>query len=59
MKIISISTREVVAEVMTNHSMSLDEALRLVGEVDRTAEQDEVTIDGVRYDYADLDMEWN
>ena len=31
MKIINIITNEIIAEITTNHSMTLDEALELIG----------------------------
>lgn len=65
MKIINTVTNETLAEIMTNHSMSLDEALDLVGEIITSAydprwsdDGDNVIIDGVRYWYDDLDIEW-
>ena len=65
MKIINTVTNETLTEIMTNHSMSLDEALDLVGEIITSAydprwsdDGDNVIIDGVRYWYDDLDIEW-
>ena len=65
MKIIFRETGETVATVLTNHSMCLDEARNLVGEIvnDVNDERyndvgDNVIIDGKRYYYDDLDMEW-
>ena len=50
-------TNEVIAEITTNHSMTLDEAIELVGEI-ITPEYDEdpnVLIDGKGYWYDDLE----
>ena len=60
MKIINIATGETVAEIAANHSMSLDEAINLVGEI-ITPENpwDADVLIGVNlYFYDDLDMEW-
>lgn len=60
MKIINTITGEIVAEVITNHSMTLDEAINLVGEIitpENPGEAD-VLIDGSLYFYDDLAMEW-
>lgn len=58
MKIINKATGETVAEILTNHSMSLDEAISLVGEIHSDAEEENVEIGGEWYYYDDLDMEW-
>lgn len=60
MKIINIATGETVAEITTNHSMTLDEAINLVGEI-ITPENPwdaDVLIAGKLYFYDDLAMEW-
>lgn len=60
MKIINTITGETVAEITTNHSMSLDEAINLVGEI-ITPENPwgpDVLIGGNLYFYDDLAMEW-
>ena len=60
MKIINTDTGETVAEITTNHSMSLDEAINLVGEI-ITPESPlyaVVLIAGNLYYYDDLAMEW-
>jgi hypothetical protein len=60
MKIINTATQETVAEIMTNHSMSLDEAINLVGEI-ITPENPwdaDVLIAGNLYSYEELAMEW-
>ena len=65
MKIINTTTRETVAEILTNHSMTLDEAINLVGEIINDADDerfsedgDNVIINGKRYWWEDLDMEY-
>lgn len=58
MKIINTATQETVAEIITNHSMCLDEAINLVGEIFEENEDENVLIDGVWYYYDDLDMVW-
>lgn len=65
MKIINTITNEAVAEILTNHSMTLDEAINLVGEIINDADDerfsddgDNVIIDGKRYWWEDLDMEY-
>ena len=57
MYIVNRMTREVVAEVITNHSISLDDAINLVGEY-RNPEADEadVFINDKEYWYCDLDL---
>ena len=54
MKIINTTTNEVVAEIMTNRSMTLDEAIRFVGEIHTENENEDVLIDGDWYYYDDL-----
>lgn len=58
MKIINKINDEVVAEILTNHSMSLDEAIELVGSF--IPQEDpwdtNVEIDGVEYFSDDLDL---
>ena len=64
MKIINTVTKETVCEVVTNHSMSLDDAILLMGEFinpgdDRYSDDgNNVIICGNRYFYDDLEMEW-
>lgn len=65
MKIINTVTNETVVEILTNHSMTLDEAINLVGEIINDADDerfsddgDNVIIDGKRYWWEDLDMEY-
>lgn len=54
MKIINTVTNEIVAEIMTNRSMTLDEAIRFVGEIHTENENEDVLIDGDWYYYDDL-----
>lgn len=58
MKIINTATGETVAEIITNHSMTLDEAISLVGEIINPEDpcDENVVIDGEMYYYDDLDM---
>lgn len=56
MKIINTFTGETVCEIVTNHSMCIDEAISLVGEIFPENEEENVLIDGVWYYYDDLDM---
>lgn len=66
MKIINTVTNETVAEIVTNHSMTLDEAIECVGgeiinnmDDERWSDDgDNVIIDGKRYWYNELDMVW-
>lgn len=57
MKIINTANNETVAEIITNHGMTMDEAIALVGEYSNDAAingEPEVTIDGKQYYYDDL-----
>lgn len=64
-KIIDITTGEVVAEIITNHSMDLDTAIDFAGGIcindseDPLWSDDEgnVIIDGKRYDWENLTLE--
>lgn len=60
MKIINTVTGETIAEIITNHSITLEEAINLVGEIttQENAGDENVEIDGKMYFYDDLDMEW-
>lgn len=58
MKIINIATNEIIAEITTNHSMTLDEAINLVGEIYQQNEEENVLINGNWYYYDDLDIVW-
>lgn len=58
MKIINTTSQETVAEIITNHSMTLDEAIETVGTI-FSAENpwdENVEIDGKLYFYDDLDL---
>ena len=58
-RIFDSNTNEAIATVVTNHSISLDDAIRLVGEIhdDRECYEENVEIDGNWYYYDDLDIE--
>ena len=58
MKIINTATNEIVAKILTNHSMTLDEAINLVGEIINPENpwDENVLIDGNWYYYDDLDL---
>lgn len=60
MKIINTVTGETVAEIITNHSMSLDEAIALMGTPYEKKHDDDpdYIIGGVECWYDDLAMEW-
>lgn len=59
MKIISNETGETIANILTNHSMTLDEALDLVGaeplEAKNSCDPDYI-LNGVELWYDDLDL---
>lgn len=56
MKVVCISTGETLGSVLTNHSMTLDEALDFIGaEID---EDGNVVLDDEVYDWEDLDTVW-
>lgn len=66
MKLIERPTGKVIGSILTNHGMTLDEAINLLGEIinDMSDERwsddgDNVIIDGERYWYEDIDMEWD
>jgi hypothetical protein len=67
MKIINTTTNETIAEILTNHSMTIDEAiLACGGEIINNAEDerfsqegDNVIINGKRYWYEEIDYTWN
>lgn len=60
MKIINTVTNETIAEIITNHSMTLDEAIESVGHIFNAENpwDENVEIDGKLYFYDDLDMVW-
>ena len=63
MRLVNINTGETIANIMANHSMTLDEAINLVGEIINDAddprfdsEDGNVVINGNRYRYDDINM---
>lgn len=58
-RIFDRNTNKTIATVVTNHSISLDDAIRFVGEIhnDREFDEENVEIDGNWYYYDDLDLE--
>jgi len=56
MKIINKVTNEVAAIINTNRSMTLDEAIGLVGEIAPESENENVIIEGKEYFYDDLEI---
>ena len=60
MKIINTVTNETIAEIITNHSMTLDESIESVGRIFNAENpwDENVEIDGKMYFYDDLDMVW-
>lgn len=59
MKIIDKSTGKTVWIITTNHSMTLDEAIELVGKIYPEREDENVMIGGKWYYYDDLDMDYS
>lgn len=59
MKIINKTTGATVATITTNHSMTLDEAIELVGEIHPEQEDENVQINGEWYYYDALDMDYS
>ena len=49
------TTYDVIAEITTNHSMSIDDAINLVGEIFPEKEEENVLIDGKWFYYDDID----
>lgn len=66
MKLINTTTNETIGEILTNHSMTLDEAIDCLGGeiINDTSDPrwsddgDNVIIDGQRYWWEELDTEW-
>lgn len=64
MKIINTATNEIIGEIITNHSMTLDEAIECIGgeiinnmDDERWSDDyDNVIIDGNRYWYEELEL---
>ena len=63
MKLINTYTNEIIGEIVTNHSMTLDEAIECLGgeiindmaDARYSDDGDNVIIDGNRYYYEELD----
>ena len=62
MKIINKINGEVIAEIITNHSMTIEEALELVGERfetdDPSFDDPDFIVDGEEVWVEDCEMEW-
>lgn len=66
MKLINTANNEVIFEIVTNRSMTLEEAIDCIGgeiisDMDDprwSDDYDNVIIDGERYCYDDLEMDW-
>lgn len=60
MKVIILdkTSGETVARIITNHSMTIDEAIRLVGEIYDDENDENVLINGKWYYYENLDMDY-
>lgn len=64
MKVINTVTNETISEIVTNHSMTLDEAIEVIGgeiindmDDERWSDDgDNVIIDGCRYWYEELEL---
>ena len=56
-RIFDRNTNETIATVITNHSISLDDAICFVGEIHAENTDENVEIDGRWYYYDDLDLE--
>lgn len=64
MKVINTVTNEIIGEIVTNHGMTLDEAIECIGGeiINNMAEDrwsddgDNVIINGCRYWYEELDL---
>lgn len=55
-KLIDTATNTTICEITSNHSMTLDEAIKCAGGEILNATEDNVIIDGVTYCYDDLDL---
>ena len=55
-KLIDTATNTTSCEIVSNHSMTLDEAIECAGGELLNATEDNVIIGGVTYCYADLDL---
>lgn len=58
-RIFNRNTNETIETIETSHSISLDDAIRFVGEIynDRAFDEENVEINGHWYYYDDLDLE--
>lgn len=54
--ILDNAKEEVVARIVSNHSLTLDEAIALVGDFDPESEEENVFIDGKGYYYDELEL---
>lgn len=55
-KLIDTATNTTICEIVSNHSMTLEEAIECAGGEILNATEDNVIIDGVPYCYDDLDL---
>lgn len=55
-KLIDTATNTTICEIVSNHSMTLEEAIECAGGEILNATEDNVIIDGVTYCYDDLDL---
>ena len=55
-KLIDTATNTTICEIVSNHSMTLEEAIESAGGEILNATEDNVIIDGVAYCYDDLDL---
>lgn len=62
MKIINKATGEIIAEIVANHSMTLDEALTFVSGLETSEKENpwdpDFEINGQEIWYDDLEMQW-
>ena len=55
-KLIDTATNTTICEIVSNHSMTLEEAIECAGGEILNATEDNVIIDGATYCYDDLDL---
>lgn len=55
-RLIDTATNTTICEIVSNHSMTLEEAIECAGGEILNATEDNVIIDGVTYCYDDLDL---
>ena len=58
MRIYNKQDGSTVTTIITNHSMTLDEAIRLVGTIHEDYDEENVEIQGEWYYYDDLDIDF-